>query len=171
MNNWPCLIWPEICRRAIKPKHNNITYSPAANKLHLDLWYIENVFTDYGRDHLGTSKSSGCQFVTLGQLAESNMASKRADIYQDPAIIGLYYAKIGFFWSWRVLNSYLYIILKYGCIFLEITMVGKTNGIQDGWQNYKMVFLSFIFSFFDTVKYLSGIKQFGRVKEHSYNLP
>ena len=61
--------------------------------MNLDLGYIENVLTDNDTQYLQTSESDRCHAVTIGQLEESNMASKRADIYQELALLGLYYAK------------------------------------------------------------------------------
>ena len=69
--------------------------SPAANKLDLDLGYIENVLTDNNSQQPQISESDGCNAVTLGQLAESNMASTMADVYQELAV----YAKDEAFWS------------------------------------------------------------------------
>ena len=127
--------WPIYCY--------NITNSPTANKLDLDLWYIENVLTDYSREHLQTSKPSWCHLITLRQLAESNMASKRADIYQEFAIKGLYKAKIGVIWSWRVINSYLkvwYLSTSMAVFSCHLLQCKKQMASKMAGKTIKMVF-------------------------------
>ena len=78
--------------------------SPAESGMDLDLWYIENFLINYDRQHLQTSESGGCHLVTLEQLAEFKMASKRAAIYKELAIIGPYYTNTEVFWSGRLLK-------------------------------------------------------------------
>ena len=39
-------------------------FSPSDAGLDLDLWYIENILTDYDSQHLQTSESSWCNLVT-----------------------------------------------------------------------------------------------------------
>ena len=84
----------------MKPPGN----SPAESGLDLNFPYIENVLIDYDRQHIQTPEYDECHLVTLEQLAEFKMASKRAAIYKALAIIGPYYTNTEVFWSGRLLK-------------------------------------------------------------------